>query len=256
MKKEKKTPLKEKPLRLPGQSLDEERQRLFDKMDDIMFFPLALALLAIMEWWHWYFKTPADLKTAIIFSLFAMLTGVYATLRIRKLRKIRRQLSLGRDGERVVGQCLEELRIKGYRVLHDIVGEDFNIDHVVIGPTGIFTIETKTVSKPRRGKTIVSFEGEKILLNGMSPDRDPLIQARAQAAWVKGFLESSTGKTFPVKPAVVCVGWFVEKMPKGFDVWVLNDTALPTFIVNEYGGLSPDDQQGVTYQLCQHIRAH
>ncbi|MGD0283432.1 MAG: nuclease-related domain-containing protein [Dissulfurispiraceae bacterium] len=255
MRREKKTPFKEKPLRLPGQSLDEEMQRLLDKMDDIAFLPLVLLFLAFMEWWRWYFKVPADFKAAALFSILAILAGVYAAVRIHKLRKMRRQLRLGRDGERLVGQCLEELRVKGYRVLHDIVGEDFNIDHVVIGPTGIFTIETKTVSKPLRGESRVSFDGDKISINGMSPDRDPLIQARAQAAWVKRFLESSLGKTFPVKPAVVYVGWFVEKMPKGFDVWVLNETALPTFIVNEYAALSADDQQAITYQLCQHIRA-
>lgn len=253
-KKDKKTPLREKPLRLPGQSLDEEMERLLDKMDDILFFPLFFAPLALIEWWHWYFRRPGNLWIAVILTAIMILTGIYATIKISKLRGIRRQLSLGRDGERVVGQCLEELRAKGYRVLHDIVGEDFNIDHVVIGPTGIFTVETKTVRKPAKGESIISFREEKILIDGINPDRDPLIQARAQAAWVKRFLESHLGKIFQVKPAVVYPGWFVEKMPKTLDVWVLNEKALPTFIINEHAALGADNLQAITYQLCQHIR--
>lgn len=206
MKKEKRSPFKEKPLRYPGQSLDDEVQRLLDKMDEILFVPFMLLLLALMEWGRWYFKSPVSLVTAIIFSLFALAVSTWATLKIRKLRQIMRQLTLGRDGERVVGQCLEELRAKGYIVFHDIAGEDFNIDHIVIAPTGIFTVETKTVSKPFRGETVISFDGEKTLINGIKPDRDPIIQARSQASWVMEFLKSSLGRSFPVRPAVVFPG--------------------------------------------------
>jgi hypothetical protein len=42
-------------------------------------------------------------------------------------------LMQGREGEKAVGQYLERLRARGYQVLHDIPGENFNIDHVLIG---------------------------------------------------------------------------------------------------------------------------
>lgn len=44
---------------------------------------------------------------------------------------------------------------------------------------GIFTVETKTFSKPARGNAKVTFDGENILVNGFRPDRDPVTQARA-----------------------------------------------------------------------------
>lgn len=255
MKKGKRTPFREKPVRYPGQSLDDEINRLLDKMDDILFIPFILALLAFLEWLRWYFKSPVSLVTAILFSLFALVVSIWATLRIRRMRQMRRQLTLARDGERVVGQFLEELRVKGFRVLHDIVGEGFNIDHVVIAPTGIFTVETKTVSKPRRGETVISFDGEKTLVNGIKPDRDPLIQARAQASWIREFLKSSLGRTFPVRPVVVFLGWFVKGTPSCSDVWVLNEKSLPAFIENEPAILGPDDLHAVTFQISQYIRA-
>jgi hypothetical protein len=255
MKEGKRTPFKDKPLRYPGQSLDDEILHLLDKMDEIIILPVILTLLAVVEWGRWYFNSAVSLFTAILISLFALLVSIWAAGRIRSLRQRRRQLSLGRDGERIVGQYLEELRAKGYRVLHDIVVKEFNIDHVVIAPTGIFTIETKTVSKPLRGKTVISFDGEKTLINGMKPDRDPVIQARSQASWIRDFLKSSLGRTFTVRPVIIFPGWFVKGTPNCPDVWVLNEKALQAFIEHEPTLLSLDDLQAITFQISQYIRA-
>ena len=57
-------------------------------------------------------------------------------------------IKLGRDGERVVAEHLQQLVGAGWRVFHDIQGDGFNIDHVVIGAGGISAVETKTRSKP------------------------------------------------------------------------------------------------------------
>jgi hypothetical protein len=255
MKEGKRTPFKDKPLRYPGQSLDHQIQNLLDKMDEIAFVPFMLTFLALVEWSRWYFKSGVSLVTAIFISLIALIASTITTVKLRRLRQLRRQLTLGRDGERVVGQCLEELRAKGYRVLHDIVVKDFNIDHVVISPKGLYTVETKTVSKPLRGESVISFEGEKTLINGIKPDRDPIIQSRAQAAWIKDFLKSALGKKFSVRPVVIFPGWFVKGTPDCSDVWVLNEKALPAFIEHESTLLSPDDLQAITFQISQYIRA-
>jgi hypothetical protein len=49
----------------------------------------------------------------------------------------------GAEGERLTGRPLDEL--EGYVVLHDrkIPGSKANIDHVAIGPAGVFVVETK-----------------------------------------------------------------------------------------------------------------
>jgi hypothetical protein len=254
MKKEKRAPFKEKPIRYPGQSLDDEISRLRDKIDEILIIPVMLFLLAFMEWGRWYFKSPVTLSLAIILSLIALVAFIWVAVRIRRQLRVIRRLALARDGERVVGQFLEELRAKGYRVLHDIVGGDFNIDHVVISPKGIFTIETKTISKPHRGETVINFDGEAPLVNGRKLDRDPMIQARAQASWIRDFLKSSLGRTFPVRPVVVFPGWFVKGTPACPDVWVLNEKALPAFIEHEPTLLTAEDFQAITFQLSQYIR--
>lgn len=246
----KKSPLKAAPLHNPGQSLDEEIQRLID--DDIGKYALFLIIpvvLAIMEWWRWYANI---LPNPIVYTGIALIVSPYCIWQLRKSRRQLKNLRLGRDGERAVGQYLEELRVKGYRVLHDIVGNGFNVDHVVFSPKGIFVVETKTISKPNKGEAQVLVSDEKLLLNGMSMERDPVVQAKAAAGWIKELLKESTGKDFPVKPVVVFPGWFVKG--SRIDAWILNPKALPTYIENEKTDIKPEDVQLATYHVARYIR--
>lgn len=50
----------------------------------------------------------------------------------------------GAEGEEVVGKVLQGLADDGWCVIHDVCFGRGNIDHVVVGPGGIFTIETKS----------------------------------------------------------------------------------------------------------------
>ena len=50
----------------------------------------------------------------------------------------------GAEGEEVVGEILEKLAGEGWYVLHDVSFGRGNIDHIVVGPGGIFTVETKS----------------------------------------------------------------------------------------------------------------
>ena len=50
----------------------------------------------------------------------------------------------GAEGEERVGRILEALRPHGWYALHDLQTSRGNIDHVVVGPAGLFTIETKS----------------------------------------------------------------------------------------------------------------
>jgi hypothetical protein len=53
----------------------------------------------------------------------------------------------GAEGELRTGRLLEPLEREGFRILHDrtIPGSRANIDHIVIGPPGIYVVETKSL---------------------------------------------------------------------------------------------------------------
>ncbi len=172
-------------------------------------------------------------------------------------RKKIKALRLGRDGEMAVGQYLESLRENGAKVFHDIQGEGFNLDHVVIDKSGIYVIETKTFSKPDKGQTIVTYDGEKVFVNGKEPDRNPVIQVKAACHWLKELLKESTGKDCNPRPVVVFPGWFVQPTveAKNSDVWVLNPKALPAFISNSKPQYEGDAVGLFSYHLSRYVRA-
>lgn len=254
MAKDPRSPIKAKPLRNPGQSLDEQIQKLFDE-DFMGYYWLAAGafVLAMTEWIGYLLKAP---RAPWIYTVVALALIARAAWKFFPLRAQVRRLKQGRDGERAVGQFLEGLRVNGARIFHDIPGEDFNLDHVVISERGIFVVETKTISKPFTDAR-VTVEGDEILVAGQKMDRNPLRQVRAQCAWLSRVLLESTGKTHPIRGVVAFPGWFVAPLPKGSprDVWVLEPKALPAFIEKEPQQLRADEVAMAACHLSRFIRA-
>jgi hypothetical protein len=165
-------------------------------------------------------------------------------------------LRLGLAGERAVGQFLEGLRIGGARILHDIQGDDFNVDHVVVSNRGIYCIETKTMTK-RRPDAIVHYDGRTVLVDGRAPDRDPIKQVSAAAKWLSTQIADSTGKRFWVRAVVVYPGWFVETPPeaRSAPVWVLEPKALAKWIENESTSIDDSDVSLISFHLARMVMA-
>lgn len=250
-----KSPIKDKPLRHPGQSLEDERRSLFeDKLEPFILLGVVFFAMAGMEWMRY---VTDDKPHPILFTLAAIVAIAMAVWRFFQVRPKLRALRQGVEGEKAVGQYLERLRAKGYDVFHDIVAPGFNVDHVLIGPAGVFTVETKTWSKPLRGEARISFDGERLFLaGGRPPDRDPIIQARAQAAWLKNLLVESTGRKFDVLPVVLFPGWFIEQSVGSLrEVWVLEPKALPAFLEREPRRLESADSGLAAFHLSRFIRS-
>jgi hypothetical protein len=239
----------------PGESIGLEIRRLL--VEDVTTY-LALsaifAVLAFCEWIRWLLNSAPTLRSAVLLTAVAGIAVVYSTTKIIGIRRQLRNLRQGMEGEKAVGQYLERLREKGYQVLHDVPGEKFNIDHVIIGQAGIFVIETKTISKPISGKPVVKYDGKQVIVNGFTPERDPITQAKALTRWIKELIKESTGRNFPVRPVVLYPGWFITKQPRGAEVWVLNPKGLPPFLEKEEKTLPPEDVHLATYHLCRYIR--
>jgi hypothetical protein len=210
-------------------------------------------VLAGMEWLRPYYDLAPN---PVLYSIAAVLSVAYAAFRFVRALPALRALKLARDGERTVGQFLERLREKGYQVFHDVLGSGFNVDHAIIGPAGIFTVETKTWSKPTTRDAKVQFDGQTLKVAGIDADRDPVVQAKAQASWLRELLAESAGRKFPVRPVVLFPGWFVEQ-DKGStrEMWVLNPKALPDFLDYEPRALSDADIHLASFHLSRFIRA-
>ncbi len=247
------SPLKAKPVRTPGQSLQQARIDLFfDKLILPFTITLVLFIMTLIKWYEeWSGMQTSPWSWSILFAAALLFLGY----RLLKLIPHVKKLRFAEEGEKIVGQYLERLREQGFQVFHDIIGDGFNIDHVLIGPAGVFTVETKTWSKPAKGETKIMFDGEKLTAWGREPDRNPLIQARAQTGWLKVLLEESTGQATTVRPVILFPGWYIENTGKEPNApWVLNPKALPAFLKNAPVRLEPSQIAQLSLHLSRFIR--
>ena len=100
----------------------------------------------------------------------------------------------GARGEEKIAGILATLP-DSYHVFNDFTAGRNHVDHVVVGPGGVFAIETKFWN----GK--VTVEDGHVLLDGQLPDRSPLNQANREASQVRGAL-AAAGWSGTVTPVV------------------------------------------------------
>ncbi|MEI7900398.1 MAG: nuclease-related domain-containing protein, partial [bacterium] len=142
----------------------------------------------------------------------------------------------GARGEESVAVLLAALP-RGFHVFHDVLcGCAGGIDHVVVGPNGVFVIETKCWAGP------VTFEAGAILADGQLPSRPPIAQARASAHALSLFLQDKL-ESVPACVPVVCFAsnTFKAELLTCGDTLICNATALQTLIVTCACHLSQDE---------------
>jgi Nuclease-related domain len=246
------SPFPEPSLPQPGESLQQTALNLFE--DKVLFYVLYASTLfgvTIIEWCQWWLGKRISpwfwTALTVIFALFAL-------YRWFKFKPRMLELKLGVRGEREIGRMLEHLRVLGYVPFHDIPCKGFNIDHALIGPGGIFAIETKTRSK-HRGSSEVEYDGKRVLVDGIAPDRDPVAQVEGNANHLQQLMKDMTGRDIDVRPVVLFPGWYVTRQPRGCRTWVLNFSAFTKFVENESVHLSPEDIALYTDRLTRHLRS-
>ena len=140
----------------------------------------------------------------------------------------------GARGEELVAKVLVDLP-DAYHVFHDFVMGGTHVDHVVAGPIGVFSIETKNW----RGRVEI-VEGH-ILANGALPSRNPAQQAQREADRVKARL-AKLGFDVTVVP-VVCFASdsFVGDTRELGSAKIVNANALVRWILAQPETLAASD---------------
>ncbi|RZU13213.1 nuclease-like protein [Streptomyces sp. BK239] len=107
----------------------------------------------------------------------------------------------GLEGERKVGAELNRLARHGWRVLHSIpLADKVDVDHLLVGPGGVFSINTK-----HHHKKSVWVGDDSVKVNRGKPE--PYARkSRAEAKRVARVLEHYCGFPVPVEPVLVFVG--------------------------------------------------
>jgi hypothetical protein len=137
----------------------------------------------------------------------------------------------GAEGEEAVGAVLESLTADGWHVIHDVSFGRGNIDHVVVGPGGVFAVETKS-------------HAGRISLERLDPKM--LSQAYAE----KKTLEEHTGTE--VQPLLVFSRAYLIERPSAIrqGVTVMTARGLPHYFSRRRPTMSVDQARQVYERLA------
>jgi hypothetical protein len=132
-------------------------------------------------------------QVGILFFLLAVIAGLLLAWGDRRLGNYLK----GAKGEEWVAHELSFLP-SSYTVFNGLrLGGKQNFDHIVVGPSGVFVVETKN------WKGSVEFRDGKLYAGGKEPSRPPLRQVKAATAELVDFLDDSDSGGVPVH-SVLC----------------------------------------------------
>lgn len=229
-REDRKSPLVDDLQRLPGETLNEHlRDSIFELCAAFaasILFP-AVGLLTLLS--SWVAPERVRFSFTAVFSIVLVLGGV--SWAFRKTLRILHTITTtkrGLEGELATAQLLAPLLAEGWQVFHDLPMKRGNIDHVLVGHTGVYAIETKYRSKrlSLKGKESAQaeYDGRSIRFAGGASEHLPVQQAQAVAGELSKWLHGKVGEAVSVVPVVALPGWYVRttKKPVNGQAYVIN----------------------------------
>lgn len=237
----------------PGESLRRKMAGMDENLPLLavpaILLPVVLASAALKLGKDWPLP-------ALVLSAGILACGIiFNAWAIRCFFLKRRNYLLGYLGERAVGEALEPLMHEGFHIFHDIPiqgkGRKFNLDHVVVGPTGLFAIETKTRRKGRAREGyedyVVFYDGRQLIWP-WGEDDFGLQQAIREADWLTEWANKMTGLSVTARPVLALPGWWVQTRALG-SAAVFNPKNIPSHIRGKGQRILSDKE--IEFLRCQ-----
>jgi hypothetical protein len=142
----------------------------------------------------------------------------------------------GATGEEQVGSLLNGLEGRGWHAIHDASLGNGNVDHILIGPAGVFTVETKSHPGPVR---VARIHGATI----------------GQAQSQQRAIARVTG--VEVEPLIVYSrAWIDRPLARRKGVRVLPARMLPGYLDRRRARMSPGQVEQAQARVQAALRAH
>ncbi len=224
---------------------------VFEEIGIWVFALGIVAMFALLEWVRWFLDVPPH---PYLSSGIFLLLGVFVVGHVKRVTSKLRNYDLGLIGERYVAERLGELRAEGYHIIHDIPCGRMNIDHILVGPAGVFTVETKMARKEVDRVNEITHTDSGVLMNGKGGwCGKALWEAGKEADYLREILTKDSGACPHIQPIIVYPGWFV-KDDCSRKVWVLNDRYLLKKIRSLSLVLSPENVQRIRLKIEAYAR--
>lgn len=233
--------------RIQGEGLQEKIRDIEFNVYETMIIPAFFVMLTILLWLFCL-----DLKwikfntaTAIIYTIVTLFFIIRAFRKVKALRKSLNNYRKGLEGERLVGEVLNKLSNDNTFIFHDIPGDRFNVDHIIVSTRGVFVIETKHFDRSKCHEFI--FDGNMIYRQMKDGARylcpKLLPQMDGEAKFIQNEIENRTEMKIPIIKVAVLIGCFIhtpaendsnQNMKKYFSkYWIVNEKLLSSMFLEE-----------------------
>lgn len=206
----------------------------------LMYAGIIIVIIGLL------FLAIISIEKSLPFTVIFLVIGSFLSFEGSQQRK---SWIKGAEGERIVAKHLYSLP-EGYYVFNDvkILTIRGNIDHVVVGPTGIFALETKNYSGHYtiNGEQWIYGKGrsKKLIRN------DPGFQARKNAVGLNKFLSSKKIRAgLWIEPIVTMINpnITVDKTPENYNI--VHPPDLTGFILKNRRKMSENTIKESAYLL-------
>jgi len=149
----------------------------------------------------------------------------------------------GAIGEQWTGRALRELESQGWRIFHDLKASYGNIDHVVVGPGGVFLLDSK------RWRGSVTVDADSALVRRME-DHDlnwrltSPTHVKSLAREVHEAVRASTHASVWVTPVIVVWGEFAQ-VAAGDTCKFVHGDALAQWLQDQPARIAPGREEQI-----------
>jgi hypothetical protein len=153
------------------------------------------------------------------------------------------QWLMGSQGELWTDEQLRKLEKRGWVVLRDLKRQGYNVDHVVIGPGGVFVIDSKNLD----GRVTCAGDELRIHRPGANPmarpaycTPQPARGVRSQAAELNNRLRTRAGRSIWVTGVVAVWADLEPEVVAGDRMHFVRGDSLTTWLQAQPARLNPD----------------
>lgn len=144
-------------------------------------------------------------------AVFGLFTAIWIVIRETPPRYVEKWQE-GAEGERKTARALRRLERKGWTVRHDVQRRHGNYDHIAVGPSGVYMLETKNlegVVEIRGGVPHLSRRHDPDAIERFTRMRSTALSA---AAAIKKDVEQRCGESTWVQAVIVFWSDFPEQL--------------------------------------------
>jgi hypothetical protein len=230
---------------------------------DIFWHSVAVPTLLLA--WHYAFvrglsgNESANLTDlAMIFAAGVATLAYFIQHLVRRINE-KRHLALQTAAEIATGQSINQLMRRGYWVFHDVNLGGQRFQHLIVGPGGVFVVESRAHRVPRKyaksgtDRAEANFDGKQLNYPDWT-DADPIQAVLKQSQMLGKWLTGKIGEAVAPQPVLALPGWYVQS--SDWKRVIVCDPSNPALIIkaSKQARLDPTAIRGILENLKQQTR--